>query len=481
MISSFKRKYFGDKNFYKRIMIIAFPIVIQSLMTNMVGLLDNVMVGRLGTDQMTGVSVINQLFFVFNLLVFGGMSAAGIFSAQYFGQENHKGVRNVFRVKIIIGIITLTLVLLIFLSSYHFLIYAFLHKGSHSGNIAATYSFAKTYLFIMLIGIPPFIVSNVYNTTLKEAGYTFMPMVAGVSAVFVDLIFNYLLIFGKLGFPAMGVAGAAIATGMSRYVECAILVIYTHTHSKKFPFIHGAYRSLKVPAILIKNIAGKGSPILVNEFMWSLGLTFQAQAFSTRGLATMGAININNTISNVFNIVFVTMGTTIAIVIGQLLGAGNLEEARDSNRKLSVFSVMIAICTSIILAILAPVFPQIYNTTDEIRHLATQFIFVFALVTPFNAYTNAAYFALRSGGKTIVTFLFDSCFIWVVNVPVSMILTHYTDLPIVTIFFLVNSLEACKAFIGGILIKKGIWLNTIVEFSDTENPVLHKQEVKSFE
>ena len=108
-------------------------------------------------------------------------------------------------------------------------------------------------------------------------------------------------------------------------------------------------------------------------------------------------------------------------------------------------------------------------------------IWQLALVTPFNAYTNAAYFALRSGGKTIVTFLFDSCFIWVVNVPVSMILTHYTDLPIVTIFFLVNSLEACKAFIGGILIKKGIWLNTIVEFSDTENPVLHKQEVKSFE
>ncbi len=456
-------KYFGDKQFYKKILVIAFPIVIQSLMTNMVGLLDNVMVGRLGTNQMTGVSVVNQLFFVFNLLVFGGMSASGIFSAQYFGQENHKGARNVFRSKIIIGVVTLVLALLIFLTLYRSLIYAFLHEGSMSGSITATYQSAKTYLFIMLIGIPPFIFSNAYNTTLKEAGQTFIPMTAGVSAVIVDLVFNYLLIFGKCGFPALGVAGAAIATGMSRYVEFGILVIYTHTHSEKFPFIKGAYRTLKIPVSLAKGIALKGTPILVNEFMWSLGLTFQAQAFSTRGLATMGAININNTISNVFNIVFVTMGTTIAIVVGQLLGAGRLKEAEDSNRKLSVFSVLIAIGTSLILVILAPVFPQIYNTTDEIRHLATQFIFVFALVTPFNAYTNAAYFALRSGGKTIITFLFDSCFIWFVNVPVAMVLAHFTTLPIIAIFFIVNALEACKAFIGAALIKKGIWLNTIVE------------------
>ena len=298
MNTTFKNKYFGDKAFYKRIFAISLPIIIQTLMTNMVGLLDNVMVGRLGTDSMTGVSVVNQLFFVFYLLVFGGMTAAGIFSAQYFGQNNHHGARNVFRIKIIIGIFTLILALFIFLFAYDPLIHAFLHEGSKSGNIEATYDFAKTYLFIMLIGIPPFILSNVYSTTLKEAGHTFIPMVAGVSAVFVDLVFNYLLIFGKFGFPQLGVAGAAIATGMSRYIECAILIIYTHSHAKQYQFIKGAYQSMRAPISLVKGVALKGTPILINELLWSLGLTFQAQAFSTRGLATMGAININNTISN---------------------------------------------------------------------------------------------------------------------------------------------------------------------------------------
>ena len=463
MKTNFKTKYFGDKNFYKMIMAIALPIIVQSVMTNFVNLLDNVMVGRLGTDQMTGVAVVNQLFFVFNLAVFGGMSGAGIFSAQYFGQKNHDGVRNVFRMKTMIALVLIVVSLAIFIFSYEPLINMFLHEGSNSGNIASTYNFAKTYLFIMLIGVPPFIISNCYNTTLKEAGQTIIPMTAGVAAVFVDVVFNYLLIFGKFGFPALGVAGAAIATGMSRYIECAILVLYTHTHSEKFQFIKGVYKSLRVPVSLVKKIIIQGSPVLINELLWSAGLTLQAQAFSTRGLASIGALNINNTVSNVFNIVFVTMGTTISIVVGQLLGAGKLEEAKNTDRKMCVFSVLTSVVVSLILVGLAPVFPLIYNTTDEIRHLATQFILVFAFVTPFNSFTNAAYFTLRSGGKTIITFLFDSCFIWAVNVPVAMCLAHFTSLPVITIFVIVNSLEAVKAFIGFALVKKGVWLNTIVE------------------
>lgn len=463
MKSNFRTKYFGDKNFYKMIMAIALPIIVQSLMTNFVNLLDNVMVGRLGTDQMTGVAVVNQLFFVFNLAVFGGMSGAGIFSAQYFGQKNHKGVRDVFRMKTIIGILLMIVSIAVLILFHEPLINMFLHEGSASGNIANTYGFAKTYLFIMLVGIPPFIISNCYNTTLKEAGQTVVPMIAGVAAVLVDLVFNYLLIFGKFGFPELGVAGAAIATGMSRYVECAILVIYTHINSNKFEFIKGVYRSLRVPLSLTRKIIMNGLPILVNEFLWSAGLTIQTQAFSIRGLAAIGALNINNTVSNVFAIVFLTMGTTISIVVGQLLGAGKLEEAKDTDRKMCVFSVLAASCTSLILFALAPVFPLIYNTTSEIHHLATQFIMVFALVTPFNAFTNAAYFTLRSGGKTFITFLFDSCFIWAVNVPVALCLAHFTTLPVIAIFLIVHSVETIKAVIGFILVKKGVWLNTIVE------------------
>ena len=462
-VLSFKDKYFGDKNFYKMTLTIAVPIIIQNLLTNLVSMADNIMVGQLGTNQMSGVAIINQLFFVFNLLVFGGMSGAGLFSAQYFGQKNHNGVRDVFRMKILIGIAIIAISLSVMIFLHEPLINMFLHEGSSSGNIQETFNYAKNYLYIMVIGIAPFVISNCYNTTLKESGQTVVPMKAGVLAVVFDIVLNYIFIFGKLGFPAMGVVGAAIATVISRFVECGYLVIYTHRHSNDYPFIKHCYRTLKVPGSLVKKIIVTGTPLMLNEFLWAGGLTLQTQALSTKGLATVGGLNICNTIGNISNCIFVTMGTTIAIVVGQLLGAGKLKEAKVTATRMAAFSLLISFGMIIILGLLGPVFPHFYNTTDEIRELATKFIWAVAAATPFISLSNSEYFILRSGGKTIITFLFDSCFVCLVNVPVAICLTKFTAIHIVGIFFLVNMLEGVKALIGFITVKKDIWLNTIVD------------------
>ena len=442
---------------------IAIPIIIQNLLTNLVSMADNIMVGQLGTNQMSGVAIINQLFFVFNLLVFGGMSGAGLFSAQYFGQKNHNGVRDVFRMKILIGIAIIAISLSVMIFLHEPLINMFLHEGSSSGNIQETFNYAKNYLYIMVIGIAPFVISNCYNTTLKESGQTVVPMKAGVLAVVFDIVLNYIFIFGKLGFPAMGVVGAAIATVISRFVECGYLVIYTHRHSNDYPFIKHCYRTLKVPGSLVKKIIVTGTPLMLNEFLWAGGLTLQTQALSTKGLATVGGLNICNTIGNISNCIFVTMGTTIAIVVGQLLGAGKLKEAKVTATRMAAFSLLISFGMIIILGLLGPVFPHFYNTTDEIRELATKFIWAVAAATPFISLSNSEYFILRSGGKTIITFLFDSCFVCLVNVPVAICLTKFTAIHIVGIFFLVNMLEGIKALIGFIMVKKDIWLNTIVD------------------
>ena len=462
-VLSFKNKYFGDKNFYKMTLTIAIPIIIQNLLTNLVSMADNIMVGQLGTNQMSGVAIINQLFFVFNLLVFGGMSGAGLFSAQYFGQKNHNGVRDVFRMKILIGITIIAISLSVMIFLHKPLINMFLHEGSSSGNIQETFNYAKNYLYIMVIGIAPFVISNCYSTTLKESGQTVVPMKAGVLAVVFDIVLNYIFIFGKLGFPAMGVVGAAIATVISRFVECGYLVIYTHRHSNDYPFIKHCYRTLKVPGSLVKKIIVTGAPLMLNEFLWAGGLTLQTQALSTKGLATVGGLNICNTIGNISNCIFVTMGTTIAIVVGQLLGAGKLKEAKVTATRMAAFSLLISFGMIIILGLLGPVFPHFYNTTDEIRELATKFIWAVAAATPFISLSNSEYFILRSGGKTIITFLFDSCFVCLVNVPIAICLTKFTAIHIVVIFFLVNMLEGVKALIGFIMVKKDIWLNTIVD------------------
>lgn len=456
------KKLIGDKHFYKMVLLVAVPIMIQNGITNFVGLLDNVMVGQVGTEQMSGVAIVNQLIFVYSLCIFGGLSGAGIFGAQFYGQDNQAGIRDILRLKIWIGILITFLGFLVLGFLGGPLINAFLAGEANKENVAVALYYGKEYLWIMMAGIIPFCIVQIYSSTLRETGETIVPMAAGIVAVVVNLVFNYILIFGKFGAPAMGVAGAAIATVLSRFVECAIVVIWTHTHKEKNIYIMGLYRSLKVPMWLTKKVIIKGMPLLMNEALWAAGMAMLLQCYSVRGLNVVAGMNISNTIANLFNIVFIAMGNSVAIIVGQLLGAGKMKEARDTDTKMIAFSVASCIVIGAIMVAIAPLFPKMYNTTDEVRGLAESFIIIAAVFMPQNAFLHAAYFTLRSGGKTVITFFFDSVFAWVVSIPLAYVLSRYTGLSIVLIYFCCQGIEIIKCIIGFILVKKGSWLQNII-------------------
>lgn len=456
------RRFIATKAFYLFVLSVAVPIMIQNGISNFVNMLDNLMIGRIGTEQMSGASIVNQLIFVYNLCIFGGVSGAGIFTAQYFGQKNHEGVRQTFRYKIWLGTALTILALVLFLTRGDALIGLYLKGEGTPEQIRQTLSYGKEYLQIMLLGLLPFMLTNVYASTLRECGETILPMRAGVAAVLVNLVFNYLLIYGKAGFPEMGVAGAAAATVLSRFIELSIIVIWTHRHPEKNPFVVGLYESLKVPTALVKKIVIKGTPLLINEALWSGGMAMLIQCYSVRGLNVVASHNIANTINNVFNIVFIALGDSVAIIVGQLLGAGKMEDARDADRKIITFSVMCCTAVAAVMLFVAPFFPRLYNTEEEVKALARSFIIVNAVAMPMYSFLHATYFTLRSGGKTIITFLFDSMFVWVVSVPTAFILSRYTHLPVVTIFIIIQASELIKCVIGFVLVKKGVWLNNIV-------------------
>ena len=456
-------KLVGDKAFYKMVLAIAVPIMIQNGITNFVSLLDNIMIGQIGTEQMSGVAIVNQLLFVYNLGLVGGVSGAGIFTAQYFGQKNEEGVRQTVRFKVwMVSVITLLTVIL-FLTAGSSLIETYLQGEGTAESVAATLAYGRQYLWIMLLGLPPFMMVQVYSSTLRECGQTILPMKAGVVAVFVNLVLNYILIYGKFGAPALGVQGAAIATITSRYVEAAIVLLHTHSHRTENPFVEGLYSTLKVPGALVQKILIKGTPLLLNETMWAAGMAMLTQCYSVRGLNVIAALNISNTINNVFNIVFIALGDSVAIIVGQLLGAGKMKEARDTDNKMIAFSVFSCTCMALVMLLLARFFPLLFKTNEEARLLATYFIMVAAIFMPQNAFLHASYFTLRSGGKTIVTFLFDSVFIWCVSVTIAFTLSRYTALPVVAVFTFVQAGDLIKCVIGFILVKKGVWLQNIVE------------------
>lgn len=456
------KKFIGTKEFYKKVLFITIPIILQNGITNFVGLLDNIMVGQVGTDQMSGVAIVNQLLFVFNLSIFGGISGAGIFTAQYYGKGSHEGVRQTFRFKMIICILVTIIGLAVLIGFEEPLIGMFLHDGSATGNAKETLRYGMDYLKVMLIGLLPFAINSAYTSTLRETGETVLPMKAGIAAVLVNLCLNYVLIFGNFGAPAMGVVGAAIATVVSRFVECGIVIIWTHTHRKKVPFIEGAYSSLYIPLPLVKQILIKGLPLMINEFLWSVGMTLLTQNYSTRGLATVAALNISNTINNVFNVIYIALGSTVAIIVGQHLGANRMEDAKREDAQLIAFSVASCFVVGAVLILIAPLFPQLYNTTDEVKEIAKNLIYVVAIMMPINAFLHSTYFTLRSGGKTIITFFFDSVFICCISVPVAFVLAHYTEIPIIAMFALVQSIDLIKCVIGFILVKKGVWLQNMV-------------------
>ncbi|MDE7478335.1 MAG: MATE family efflux transporter, partial [Lachnospiraceae bacterium] len=289
---------------------------------------------------------------------------------------------------------------------------------------------------------------------------------AGIAAVVVNLLFNYILIYGKFGAPALGVSGAAIATVLSRYVEMLITIIGVHIKSHgdntSYSFAVGLYHTLKVPKELALKIIKKGSPLLLNETLWAAGMAMLTQCYSVRGLNVVAGLNVSNTINNVFNIVFIALGDSVAIIVGQLLGAGKMKEARDTDNKMIAFSVMCCTGVAIIMFIMAPLFPNLYKINDEARVLAKYFIMVTAFFMPQNAFLHATYFTLRSGGKTIITFLFDSVFIWCVSVVIAFTLSHYTGLPVIAVYAMVQLGDIIKCIIGFILVKKGIWLQNIV-------------------
>lgn len=459
---SFRDKYFGDRNFYRKVLLVAVPIMIQNGITNFVGMLDNIMIGQVGTQQMSGASIVNQLIFVYNLCIFGGVSGAGIFTAQYYGQGDHEGVKTTFRYKLLLSVILTGAATVLFVLLGDTLIGFYLTGSGEAGEAAATLAYGKSYLMVMLAGLPAFMLTNVYTSTLRECGETILPMNAGVVAVLVNLVFNYLLIYGKFGFPKMGVVGAAAATVLSRFIELLIVLLWSHTHTKKVPYLAGIYRTLKVPADIAKKITVKGFPLLLNETFWAGGMAMLSQCYSVRGLNVVAGMNISNTIGNVFNIVMIAMGSAVGIIIGQLLGAGKMDEAVDTDRKLIMFSVLSCTVTAALLLVVAPFFPNIYNTDDDVKQLAVWFIMVLAFSMPHNAFLNAAYFTIRSGGKTIITFLFDSVFIWVFSVTTAYLLTRFTGLHIVAVYAIIQALDLLKCLVGYILLKKRVWINNIV-------------------
>ena len=376
--------------------------------------------------------------------------------AQFYGKKNKEGVENCFRIKLIIGIIITLLAIFLFYTFGQQLISLYLNDNPQDN--LKTLNYGMDYLKIMIIGLIPFVITQVYSSSLRETGNTVLPMIASVVAVIVNFCINYILIFGHFGFPQLGVTGAAIGTVVSRVVEMSINIVggYRNTYLKEAMVLK------KVPLSLTKEMLKRGLPLLCNEILWSISIALISQSYSTRGIIAVAAINITTTVTNFFMIVCYAIGNSISIVVGQQLGAGEIEKAKDYDLKMLFMNFVMCLAIGIVLFNVSSLIPQIYNTSLEVKALASQLLKIAACMLPIISIYYSSYFTMRAGGKTFLTFLFDSGYTFVFTFMSALLLTRLTSLPILTIYLLVQCVDIPKATLGLVLVRKGIWVHNIV-------------------
>lgn len=451
-----------SKAFYRSVAKISLPILAQSALTYLVGFIDNIMVGQIGTEAMSGVSIANQLHFVYYTCLLGIVAGGSVFGTQFFGSKDMEGFRESFRFRCL-ACLTLSFGACILFSLFgKKFISVFLYTLDSTISADATLLYGAQYLNILLVSIIPFALTQVYASCMKDMGETFIPMAAGIFAILSNTVLNYLLIFGVFGFPSMGVRGAAVATVISRFIELMLILLAVYRKKSTFQCLRQPFRAYKGGVSLKKHILMKGFPLMINEFFWSFGTTIVLQCYSFRGIAVVAGLNIATTVYNMFTVVYMAIGGTVAIMMGQMIGAGRMEEARAANKKLFSIAISFSIIFGIALFTAAPFIPQIYATTPAIRDLAASFIRILALCMPISCYTHVAFFTIRAGGRAVITFLYDSLSLWLIDIPLAYCLTRFTGMPIVHIYFVCKTAELVKLIAGYLLVKKGVWLHNIV-------------------
>lgn len=449
-------KVFKDKKFLTTFLSVAFPVMIQQLITFFVSLVDTMMVSGISNEAVSSVYAVNQLSFFMFVVIGGIIAGSGIFIQQFFGSKDNDRLIQTHRYKLVAGIVFLIIALPIAFLFGHYVIEFYSRNNDNPQQIL---SLAKEYMPLILLGFIPYVFTASYSTSLRETGKTVEPMIASSVAVVINITLNYIFIF-LLG---LGVFGAALATFIARTVEMVTLLIIAE--KRRFLNMSKIVKGFKIEPHLVRMITKNSLPLLGNEILWAGGMVLISLAYAQRS-NVLSALSIVSTMGNIFMIVFLGLSVGISVMVGNSLGANKIHEARENVYKLYVLGVVVSLAFGLIMAAFSPLIPYLFvEVSLEQKALATQLITVYASFLWAFSLSTGVYMTLRAGGKSLLTFLLDSGTMWGIVVPLAWILARFTSLPLVWIYVAVQAFDIIKCGIGLVLIKRGTWIkNLTLEF-----------------
>lgn len=450
---------FKDKTFLSKFVKIALPVMLSGFVTFLVSFLDNIMVGTVSNEAVSGVYAANQVTYLYNLAIFGLLEGAGVFIQQFTGKKDYDRIRDCYRFKIISSFFFLLIIIPIIYIFGHHLVWQYCKSDTNRNLI---FNEAMDYLRLIAISYIPFTIGYIYSTTYREMGLTKYAMYSSIVALVVNTILNLVFILGL----KQGAKGAAYATIISRI--CEMLFLIGLSRLKNFLFFRNAFKPFKFEKGIVKKILSKSYLLFINEVGFALGNILQTLAFSQRD-GVLAAISVLTTISNIITILIQGLSVGIGVIVGQDLGQGDFVKARDDNKKLSFLGIYLSLFTGLILVATSFVLPNIFKEIDnEQKKIATKLIIIYGVLLFANCLSIIYYYTLKAGGRTLETLILDTGFMLFVYVPVSWILAMATNLNIIYIYLIVRGLDILKSVLGFILVKRGKWLqNLTIEDAST--------------
>ena len=443
---------FKDKDFLIRFLKISLPVMVSAFITFLVTFIDNIMVGSVSNETVSGVYAANEVTFIFELGAFGILEGAGIFIQQFNGAKDEEHMKQCFRYKIGAGILYLIIAIPIVFIFGKYLIALYCQKDSSSNIILSE---GIKYLNIIAISYIPYTIGTFYSSSLREIGKTKYAMYASLSAIACNVIFNFIFII----LLSWGGQGAALATLVARVVEMIVLILISH--HKKMPFCFKAYKGFHIDKDLINSINKKTFLFFINEIGWSVGIMLQSLAFSQRD-GVLASISVVTTVSNIIQILINGLSIGIGVMVGSSLGAQEYSKAKYEAKNLNFLGFYSAISIGLILIILSPFIPHLFNKIDPLqKELATKLIIIYGSLLFARIIATSVYFIMKAGGKSFITFIFDTGLMIVLYVPVAWILSYFTTLDLLYIYLIVNSIDIIKMIIGLILFKKISWAENL--------------------
>lgn len=446
--------FFNDKKFFKTLFILALPIIMQNILTSSLNMADTLMIGSIGDSQVAAVGIGNQFSFLFNLIVIGTTGGCSIFISQYWGKKDKKNIKKV----VGIGGVTVIMVAIISMILALFVPELIVVIFTKDPEVIRE---ASSYLAIVSLSYIVTAITFTIATSLRCMEDAKTPMIISAVAVGVNIVLNYIFIFGKLGFPAMGVKGAAIATVIARIIECILLMIKGHKHK----VLHGDFKeyfqfNTEFVFLIYKSVI----PVVLNEACWGLGTFFYSIAYGKLGTESMASVQITNNIQNLFFVVCFSMASSSLVMIGNQIGAGEEEIAKRYGRKFTILAFAMGVILGIIVFLLASPILKLFNVSDIVKEYSIIILKIYSICYPIRVVNLILIVGVfRGGGDAGFALKAEALTMWFIGVPMAFIGALILKFPIYLVILMVTAEEVAKFIVSIFRFKSYKWIHNVIE------------------